>query len=401
LARLSALTRESLPEDERRFFDAVRWIRRRPISGPFIVSINSSADLAARIAHLGHYFHARGQADESILSMRVRTFVSVIGSRALDAPYEWSAWVNWALEAGVSQETVDDVREGRAPRGLSPEDRLVSDFCTQLISGNHRVSEATFRAALAHFGLQGLVELTMTIGYFAMIALPLNAFEIEMSAEQMKQRKPFAPLPVEGGPWSGPDAAGDLPAISGAAAAPRVPLLAGHDDVPPAHQHFVDRIVLTRGWIAGVFQVLLHTPDVAARVANVGDFVLYHSVLPPAARALACLLTAREFDCNYAWDAAMGPAHAAKLDVKLIEALEHGRPLAAAAGQHGALLDFCRQLLRGNHHVAEETYRAVLKQYGVPGAVQVAVTVGYVAMMCMVANAFEAPPVGDGSKSAL
>src|SRR5690349_4959665 len=218
MARLTALQRESLPEDQRRFFDAVRWIRRRPISGPFIVSINSSADLAARIAHLGHYFHSRGQGDESILPMRVRTFISVIGSRALDAPYEWSAWVNWSLEAGVPQETVDDVREGRAPRHLTAEDRLLTDFCTQLISGNHRVSDATFKAALDRYGVQGVVELVMTVGYFALIALPLNAFEIEMSAEQLARQKPFKPLPVTGKPWAGADgdaAERSLPSISG------------------------------------------------------------------------------------------------------------------------------------------------------------------------------------------
>jgi 4-carboxymuconolactone decarboxylase len=403
LARLSAVQRDALPEDQRRFFDAVKWIRRRPISGPFIVSMNSSPDLAARIAHLGHYFHARGQADESILSMRVRTFISVIGSRALDAPYEWSAWVNWALEAGVPQQTVDDVREGRAPRQLTAEDALVTEFCTQLISGNHRVSDATFKAALDHFGLQGLVELVVTIGYFAMIALPLNAFEIEMSAEQKSTRKPFAPLPVVGKPWTDAgDAGRSLPPISGGnRAPPRVPLLAGHGDVAPAHQHFVDRIVRTRGWISGAFQVLLHTPDVAERVANVGDLLLYHSVLPAAARTLTCLIAAREFDCNYAWDAAAGPARAAKVDARLIDALEHGKPLAALAGEHQALFDFCRQLLRGNHHIGEETYQETVKRYGVPGTVQVAVTVGYVAMMSLVANAFEAPLAGDGSRPAL
>src|SRR5690349_8321781 len=223
--------------------------------------------------------------------MRVRTFISVVGSRALDSPYEWSAWVNWSLEAGVPQETVDDVREGRAPRHLTAEDRLVADFCTQLISGGHRVSDATFQAALDHFGIQELVELVMTVGYFALIALPLNAFEIEMSAEQKSRQKPFAPLPVTGEPWAGPDgdaAERSLPPISGKSAGKdgpaRVPLLAGHDDVPREDQHFVDRVVLTRGWLSGVFQVLIHTPDVAARVANIGDFVLYHSVLPRAAQ---------------------------------------------------------------------------------------------------------------------
>ena len=91
MSRLSKVERDSLPEDERRFHDAVKAIRRRPISGPFIVTMNSSPDLAARFAHLGHYFHARGQADESIVSIHVRGFMALIGSRALDAPYEWSA----------------------------------------------------------------------------------------------------------------------------------------------------------------------------------------------------------------------------------------------------------------------------------------------------------------------
>ena len=109
MARLGMIEREALPADERRFHDAVKAIRRRPISGPFIVTMNSSPDLAARFAHLGHYFHARGQADESVVPIRVRSFISLIGSRALDAPYEWAAWVNWALEAGIPQETVDAI----------------------------------------------------------------------------------------------------------------------------------------------------------------------------------------------------------------------------------------------------------------------------------------------------
>jgi 4-carboxymuconolactone decarboxylase len=182
--------REQLPEDQRRFYDAVKAIRRRPISGPFITLMNSSPDLTARYAHLGHYFHARGQADESILSLRVRTLTAMILSRALDAVYEWGGWVGWALEAGVPQETVDAIRERRTPQNLTPEDALVLDFCTQLLTGNHHVSDATYKAALDHFGAQGVVELVTTLGYFAMIAFPLNAFEITLSAEQVSMRKP-------------------------------------------------------------------------------------------------------------------------------------------------------------------------------------------------------------------
>src|SRR5215510_7623479 len=82
--RVSMIAREALPEDQRRFHDAVRAIRRNPISGPFIVLLNGSPALAARFAQLGHYFHARGQEDESILPLRVRGFMALLGARALD-----------------------------------------------------------------------------------------------------------------------------------------------------------------------------------------------------------------------------------------------------------------------------------------------------------------------------
>lgn len=197
MARLSMIQREQLPEDQRRFHDAVKTIRRRPISGPFITLLNSSPDLAARFAHLGHYFHARGQADESILSVRVRTFTAIILARALDGTYEWGGWVRWALKAGVSRATVDAIRERRTPPDLTPEDAVVLDFCTQLLTGTHHVSDATYRAALEHFGAQGVVELVMTLGYFAMIAFPLNAFEIGPSAEQLREHGTGEPeLPI-------------------------------------------------------------------------------------------------------------------------------------------------------------------------------------------------------------
>ncbi|OGA50235.1 MAG: hypothetical protein A3F74_16700 [Betaproteobacteria bacterium RIFCSPLOWO2_12_FULL_62_58] len=397
------IERDALPVDQRRFHDAVKAIRRRPISGPFIVTMNSSPDLAARFAHLGHYFHARGQADESIVSIRVRTFVALIGSRALDGPYEWNAWVNWALEAGVPQDTVDAIRERRTPQNLAAEETLVADFCTQLISGNHRVSDATYKAALDHFGVQGLVELVVTLGYFAMIALPLNAFEIEMSPAQKSTRKPFAALVVDGEPGSDPKfERRSLPPISGGgAASTRVPLIARHDDLAPEHQHFLDRIVRTRGWISGVFQVLLHTPDVAERVAHVGAFFLYETILPPAIRTLTWLIAARELDCNYAWDASAGAARAANVGDKLIDALENGKPLTVLNSEQKVLFDFCHQLLRGNHHVTDATYGAAVAQFGVAATVQIAATLGYFVMMGLVANAFELAPVSDDSRPAL
>jgi 4-carboxymuconolactone decarboxylase len=400
--RLSTVTREQLPEDQRRFHDAVKAIRRRPISGPFIVTMNSSPDLATRFAHLGHYFHSRGQADESILSLRVRTFVALVGSRLLDVPYEWNAWVGWALEAGVPQDTIDAIREGRTPPNLTTEEALVKDFCTQLASGNHRVSDATYRAAFQHFGAQGVVELVVCLGYFAMIAFPLNAFEIAMSAEQLALRKPFAPLQVA--PHPGPATRSTVPAfetLRRSTAASRLSRILKHDDLKHADQHYFDRIIRTRGHVSPLFQVLLHTPDVADRMATVGAFFLYETVLPPAIRTLVWLVTAREFDCEYAWLGSANHARAAGLPPTLIDAIQRGKLAPAIPDEQAAVITFCHELMRGNHHVCDATYNAAIKYFGVPATIQIAASLGYFAMMCCVANAFELPPESDDSKPAL
>ena len=359
--------------------------------------MNSSPDLAARIAHLGHYFHARGQADESILPLRVRAFVALIGSRALDAPYEWAAWVNWALEAGVPQETVDAIREGQTPPRLTAEEALITELCTQLTTGNHRLSDSVFRAALERYGVQGVVELVMTLGYFAMIALPLNAFEIEMTAEQKGLRKPFPPLEVRA---PGHGGARILPEWV-KTATPRLPLLSGHQDVPPDHQHFLDRIVRTRGWISPVFQVLLHTPDAAERAAYIGSFLLYESTLTDATRAIVGSIVARELDSGYLWSVWSAAARAAHVEPRLIAAIDEDRALQIASGWERVLIEFCTQLLRSNHHVPEPTYQTAVTEFGIAELVQISVFLGYCVMMGCLVNAFEVSSPADTSRPAL
>ena len=311
--------------------------------------------------------------------------------------------MNWALEAGIPQETVDAIREGRTPPNLTPEESLVSKYFTQLISGNHRVSEATHHAALDHFGVQGLVELVVTLGYFAMIALPLNAFEIEMSPDQMGLRKPFAPLRIHSDPATRPQSGErDLPPISGKGASkPRIPPILRHEDLAAEHQHFFDRIIRTRGWTSGVFQVLLHSPDMAERMAHVGAFYLEGTILTANLQALTGLIVARELDSDYVWNVSLSIARGAKIDPKLIEELEKGTGLAALSQEHEALLDFCYQLLRGNHHVTDATYKSVISHFGVPAAVQIAAILGYYVMMALAANAFEIAPDGDDTRPAL
>ena len=58
---------------------------------------------------------------------------------------------------------------------VAAEYRWVSDLTRQLVV-DHRIAPAAFDEAQGRLGARGLVELTATIGYYAMIAATLNAF---------------------------------------------------------------------------------------------------------------------------------------------------------------------------------------------------------------------------------
>jgi 4-carboxymuconolactone decarboxylase len=90
-----------------------------------------------------------------------------------------------------------------------------------------------------------------------------------------------------------------------------------------------------------------------------------------------------------------------EIDARLIAAIQKGEAVANASSEQKLVFDFCYQLLRGNHHVSDGTYRAVVDHFGVPSAVQIAGILGYFVMMAIIANALEVAPEGDGSRPAL
>ena len=54
-----------------------------------------------------------------------------------------------------------------------------------------RVSQATFDAAMAQFGVLGLTELTNLLGCYAMLAFNVNAFGVELPVEGTEEALPI------------------------------------------------------------------------------------------------------------------------------------------------------------------------------------------------------------------
>ena len=165
--------------------------------------------------------------------------------------------------------------------------------------------------------------------------------------------------------------------------------IADREDVPAEAQHFYDQILWTRGQVSGPFPVLMNAPDIAARTADVGEFILYDSVVPPQVKYLVMLIAAHEMKSDYAWRSILPHARAAGVRAALIEAIERDGTPPDMSREEQQAYTVAGGLVGGNHHLRDETYRSAVEFFGVKALVQIAATVAYVLMQCFLLNTFE------------
>lgn len=174
----------------------------------------------------------------------------------------------------------------------------------------------------------------------------------------------------------------------------RIPYVTDRDAVPEEHRHHFDEIEETRGGVRGPFAVLMNSPEVAGRVANLGTYVRFEGELPNADRELAILATARAFDCAYEWAAHVPIARDAGLREEAIDVVAEEGATDDLDDGEATVIEYCRELLY-DHRVSDDTFRAALERFGESGVTELTATAGYYGMIACALNAFEVFPDED------
>ena len=171
MARLTPITsKDQVPAKDQAIVDGILK-SRGSLQGPFTMFLHSP-ELAGRAAHLGAYVRFEGSLD-----MRVRVLAAMTVAREFDALYVWGAQTGGARRQAVPESTITAIREKHS-RGMPPEDAQIVDFTRQLLQ-KHRVDDATMKAIRARFSDDELIQLTGAIGYYCMLAMTVNACELE------------------------------------------------------------------------------------------------------------------------------------------------------------------------------------------------------------------------------
>ncbi len=188
MARLRPLPVSKLDAEQRALFDAITKGERskgRPLEdflledgslrGPFNAWLQ-----APRIGQpaqlLGESLRYRGQ-----LPPRLRELAILTVAARWRADYEWWAHSRIARAEGMSEESIAAIKAGRAPSDVDTEALMVHRFVCELMDAR-RISEQSYRDVANALGDAGAVELVTLVGYYTLVSMVLNAFEVPLPA---------------------------------------------------------------------------------------------------------------------------------------------------------------------------------------------------------------------------
>jgi 4-carboxymuconolactone decarboxylase len=138
------------------------------LTGPWTVLVR-----VPELLTLGRMWRDHVQ-NRTVIGNKLSELVILITAREWTQQYEWNAHYQAAIKAGLKAEIVQAIAEGRRPEQMADDEQVVYDFCVEL-HRNRSVSDATYARALAKFGEEGIVEAASIQGFYALLAMNMNA----------------------------------------------------------------------------------------------------------------------------------------------------------------------------------------------------------------------------------
>jgi 4-carboxymuconolactone decarboxylase len=171
MARLTAPAPDRMNPAQRRIYDEIMAGPRGTVPAPLTIWLHRP-ELADRAQRLGQYCRY-----ETCLGPRLSELAIMITAAVWRSAFEWHAHEPHAREAGVAPEILEAIRTGREP-AFAEEDEAALYAFVRSVHINRGVSDEVFARVKAALGDEGVVDLTGLLGYYTLISMTLNTFEI-------------------------------------------------------------------------------------------------------------------------------------------------------------------------------------------------------------------------------
>jgi 4-carboxymuconolactone decarboxylase len=161
--RFSQLSMNQLNDVQKRVAERILKVSSAGLGGPYSMLLRSPL-LAERYLGMTDYLRFETSMPKHLNEMAI-----LIEARLWDAQYEWWAHQPIALKAGLSEAIINDIRDGRRPANMKPDEAVVYDVCIELLR-ERNLTDATFQKAKTILGEQQTVDLVAVAGFYVMVS---------------------------------------------------------------------------------------------------------------------------------------------------------------------------------------------------------------------------------------
>ena len=168
--RFPQLKLEQLNEQQRPVAEEIMKVSSVGLGGPYNPMLRSPV-MADRMFKLLDYLRFN-----TSVPRKLNEFAILIQARLWTSQIEWYAHYPLAIKAGLAESVAADLKEGKRPASMQPDEAAVYDLCMEA-STKHFVSDATFKRARELFTEQQVVDLITVSGTYASVAMLANIAE--------------------------------------------------------------------------------------------------------------------------------------------------------------------------------------------------------------------------------
>jgi 4-carboxymuconolactone decarboxylase len=185
--RFPLLNLEQLDDQQRPFADEILKVAGIGTSGPFNMLLRSPV-MGLRMFAMLEYLRFN-----TSVPRKLNEFAILIQARLWTSQVAWTVHYPLAVKAGLSRAVADDLKVGKRPASMQPDEAAVYEFCMDLAK-DHAVSDATFKKARELLSDQQIVDLIMVSGAYITLAMLSNTAE---DATPGGNAPPLHPLPTQ------------------------------------------------------------------------------------------------------------------------------------------------------------------------------------------------------------
>ena len=178
--RLRDLTREEMSEAQQKVVDEAVSGKRGRVPAPLRAWMHSP-EMGTHAQRLGEFLRYG-----TILGPRLSELAILITARFWTSHYEWFAHKREGLRAGLDPAIIDAIAARKVPPLDDAKARAVYAYVVML-HNEHTVSDDVHAAVVRELGEQGVVELVGLLGYYTLVAMTLNAFEIGLPPGELPE----------------------------------------------------------------------------------------------------------------------------------------------------------------------------------------------------------------------